>query len=133
VKEPIVDVTATTLLDEVVRKKAAGWRLVALTAVPSGEDAVEVLYHFDLNLVLSHLRLRVARNGRLPSISPVYFAAFLVENEIQDQFELGFDGLVLDYDRTLFLEEEVRSLSSPFFRAGVVKKTPGATVVTGEA
>ena len=35
-----------------------------------------------------------------------YFAAFLVENEIQDQFGLHFDGLALDYDEGLYLEEE---------------------------
>ena len=31
----------------------------------------------------------------------------LGENEVQDQFGLMFDGLVLDYGRTLFLDEEI--------------------------
>jgi hypothetical protein len=31
----------------------------------------------------------------------------LVENEIQDQFGLTFDGLVLDYHRTLLLDGDV--------------------------
>jgi ech hydrogenase subunit D len=135
--ESIKDITADALLGEVGRLKAAGRRLLTVSSVPckqeNGDDAVELLYHFDHELKLEHLRLRVERGAVVPSISPLYFAAFLVENEIQDQMGLGFEGLVLDYERTLLLEEGVRGMSSPFFRAAVVKKQPSAAPAPTEA
>lgn len=129
--ESIKDVAPEALLGEVGRLKTSGWRLVTISSVPfqqgEGEDApyaVELLYHFDSELKLTHLRLRAQAGATVPSISPLYFSAFLVENEIQDQMGLRFEGLVLNYDRTLLLEEGVRGMSSPFFRAAVVKKQP---------
>jgi NADH:ubiquinone oxidoreductase subunit C len=51
--------------------------------------------------------LTVSKDTAVSSISGVYLAAFLVENEIQDLFGIHFEGLVIDYDRTLYLDEEV--------------------------
>ena len=69
------------------------------------ENTIDILYHLDKDLKLINLRLAVPRNAALPSISPVYFAAFLVENEMQDLFDIRFTGLVIDYGRTLYLEK----------------------------
>ncbi|MBC8178195.1 MAG: NADH-quinone oxidoreductase subunit C [Deltaproteobacteria bacterium] len=88
--------------------KKKGYRLVTLSCVELDADTLDILYHFDKDLDLMHLRLTAPKNKAVPSISSVYFASFLVENEIQDQFGIRFEGLVLDYDRTLYLEEEVR-------------------------
>ncbi len=60
----------------------------------------------------------------MPSISPVYFAAFLIENEIEDQFGIKFDGLVLDFGGTLYLEEEV--MRTPFCKYGRDRKDGAA-------
>ena len=85
-------------------------------------DTLEILYHFDKAYRLKHLRLTVPRHTPLPSISDVYFAAFLVENELQDLFGLRFRGLALDYNQTLYLDPEVA-------KAPLCKYT----VVTGSA
>jgi ech hydrogenase subunit D len=71
---------------------------------------------------LKHLRLTVPKDAPVPSISPVYFAAFLVENEIQDLFGIRFQGLAIDYDRTLYLEAEVKK--TPFCKYVVTQKAP---------
>ncbi|MDO9082679.1 MAG: NADH-quinone oxidoreductase subunit C, partial [Humidesulfovibrio sp.] len=91
------NIAPAQLLAEVGGLKAQGFRLVTLTSVELDETDMEILYHFDRDLALTNLRLRVAKGGRLPSISGLFFAAFLVENEIRDQFALTFEGLVLDY------------------------------------
>jgi len=78
---------------------------------------VDILYHFDKGLELKHLRLAAAKTSPVPSISPVYFAALLVENEIQDHFGLRFEGLVVDYQGTLYLEEE--ALKTPYCRYSI--------------
>lgn len=112
-----ISVAKNDIIKEVAQKKAQGCRLVTLSGVELDEKTCDLLYHFDQDLELSTLRLTVARDEPVPSISGVYFAAFLVENEIQDQFGLRFDGLALDYDRTLYLDEEVATL--PFCKYSV--------------
>ena len=109
------DIT-TVGLDQVVgacaQKKAEGYRFVTMTCTALGPDTVDILYHFDKAYKLEHLRLTAPRHTQLPSISDVYFAAFLVENELQDLFGLHFRGLALDYHQTLFLDQQVAT--APF-------------------
>lgn len=93
------------LLGEVTRLKIDGYRLVTLTGVRSGTDRVEILYHFDRDLGLTHLRLCVPATAPVPSISPVFMSAFLAENEIQDLFHVRFHGLVIDYQGRLLLSK----------------------------
>jgi len=113
-REQVIAVSADSIVGEVAKAKAEGYRLVTLTCVELDAASVDILYHFDRDFELKHLRLTVAKDALLPSISPVYFAAFLVENEIQDLFGVRFQGLVIDYGRTLYFDEEVRE--APFCR-----------------
>ena len=50
------------------------------------------------------------RQPPLPSITAVYSAAFLGENELQDLFAVRFENLALDFQRTLYLEEEITTI-----------------------
>ena len=115
-------------LDQVVgacaQKKAEGYRFVTMTCSALDPDAVDILYHFDRSYKLEHLRLSVSRHTPLPSISDVYFAAFLVENELQDLFGLRFRGLALDYKQTLYLDQEVAT--APFCKYTVEPGNPDA-------
>jgi ech hydrogenase subunit D len=104
--------------------------LVTLSCTEIDDRTIDILYHFDKGLGLKHLRLTTAKTTPVPSISPVYFAALLVENEIQDFFGLKFDGLVVDYKGTLYLEEE--ALKTPYCRFSLRKAAPPA-VQEGEA
>jgi ech hydrogenase subunit D len=99
---------------EVARLKAEGYRFVTMTSVELDQENMEILYHFDKDLALTNLRVPVAKGGTLPSISGLLFGAFLVENEIRDQFALTFDGLVLDYQGKLYNESVQTPASSPF-------------------
>jgi ech hydrogenase subunit D len=129
-REEIIPVGSDTLLGEVARIKVQGWRLVTLTCTEIDETSVDILYHFDKGLELKHLRLAAAKTSPVPSISPVYFAALLVENEIQDFFGLKFDGLVVDYKGTLYLEEE--ALKTPYCRFSL-RKAASPAVQEGPA
>ncbi|MDX9860658.1 MAG: NADH-quinone oxidoreductase subunit C [Rhodospirillales bacterium] len=116
-------VTLETVVGEVTKMKADGYRLITMTCVDLDEENVELLYHFDKDLKDRHFRMTVAKKSPVPSISPVYFAAFLIENEIEDHFGIKFDGLVLDFGGTLYLDEEV--MRTPFCKYGVTR-TDGA-------
>jgi len=112
-------VTSGQLVAEVSRLKAEGWRLVTMSSVEIDATNMEILYHFDKDLKLTNLRLTVAKGGTVPSISGVLFTAFLVENEIRDQFAITFEGLVLDYQGKLYNETVQTSTTSPFCRMQV--------------
>ncbi len=110
-------VDKAVLIAEAAARKAEGKRFVTISCVELESDDCDLIYHFDQDLELENLRCTVPRNEPVPSISGVYLAAFLVENEIQDQFGLRFEGLVLDFGRSLYLDEEVTTL--PFCRYSV--------------
>lgn len=110
-------ITPDQVVGACARMKAEGYRFVTMTCTAIDKNSFEILYHFDKNLDLSTLRLTTTKDSPVHSITAVYFAAFLVENEIQDLFGLRFPGLALDYNRTLFLDEEIRD--APFCKCAV--------------
>jgi len=123
-------VSRETLVGEVAKIKVQGYRFVTLSCAQRDEDAFDIFYHFDQNLALKNLKLSVSKEVPVPSITPVYIAAFLVENEIQDLFGIIFDGLVVDYRRTLYLEKEIKA--APFCRR-TEGKTAGSEATTDPA
>jgi ech hydrogenase subunit D len=109
-------ITADKLVAEVTRLKNEGWRLVTFSSVEIDATNMEILYHFDKDLKLTNLRLSLPKGGTVPSISGVLFGAFLIENEIRDQFGVTFEGLVIDYQGRLLNECNATSSNSPFCR-----------------
>jgi ech hydrogenase subunit D len=124
-REEITPVSPADLIGEVAKLKIQGYRLVTLSCTEIDASRIDVLYHFDKELGLKHLRLTAMKGEPVPSISPVYFAALLIENEIQDFFGLKFQGLVVDYQGMLYLEEE--ALKTPFCKFSI--QTAGKTAV----
>lgn len=106
-KGKVIDVTLDTIVGEVMNMKNDGQRLVTFSTYQEGENKLGILYHFDKDYENTHLRLTAEMDKPIPSVSGVYFAALLVENEIRDQWDVKFDGLVLDFNRTLYLDPEV--------------------------
>ena len=103
-------ITMENLVAEVGAMKQAGYRFVTLSTVQLEDGSTDILYHFDKEMVLSHFRLNVPADTTIPSVSGVYFSAFLAENEVKDLAGLEFDGLVVDYNRTLYLDPSVETI-----------------------
>ncbi len=99
--------TLETVVGEVMNMKNDGQRLVTFSTYQAGEGKLGIIYHFDKDLENTHLRMVADMDKPIPSVSGVYFSAMLVENEIRDQWDVKFDGLVLDFNRTLDLDPEV--------------------------
>lgn len=93
---------------------AQGWRFITNTVVDLGDKGFDMIYHYDRDLVEKDFRVTVPKGAVIPSISGIYFAAMLVENENRDLFGLEYDGLVLDFGRTLYLEEAGDPITAPF-------------------
>ena len=83
-----IPVNIDSVVGETAKMKIDGYRFVTMSCVALDENTFEILYHLDKDFRLKHLRLTVSNSISVPSISPVYLAAFLVENEIQDLFGL---------------------------------------------
>jgi ech hydrogenase subunit D len=98
-------VTRENLLDRIHRLADDRYRFVTLTCCDNGDGTLDVYYHLDSNLKLLTLKLTVSREEGIPSISRIYFAALLVENEIQELFGLPVSGLLIDYGNRLLLSE----------------------------
>jgi len=96
------------LADESARRAADGWRLVTVTCVPLPDTNLDLIYHFDKNLTMEQVRLTVPRGTTLPSLTPDHPGAYMVENEMQDQFGLRFTGLAPDFGGHMLLEPEAR-------------------------
>jgi len=100
----VTEISMDQLSVEVWKVKQDGYRFVTMTCTDL-TDAHDILYHFDKQYVLKHLRLRLPRGAALLSISNLFFAAVLVENEIKDLFGIEFTGLAIDYKGRFILSD----------------------------
>ena len=98
--------TVETLLQEVRQYKNAGYRLVQIGATRVA-DELQLTYSFDKVTRLEHLRLCLpspagTASPALPSISSIYWCAFLYENELHDLFDVQVTGLAVDFHGNLY-------------------------------
>lgn len=109
--------------------KQDGYRFVTMTCCDEGE-VHDVLYHFDKNYGLKHLRVKVPKNTALPSISGIYFAALLVENEMKDLLGVAVNGMLIDFQGHFILAEGAPKTplnkSVPGIGIQIQEKTPAA-------
>jgi ech hydrogenase subunit D len=103
--------------------KAQGWRLVQIGCTRLAEK-LELNYSFDKNYEFVNVRVEVPLSGgSVPSISPVYWAAFLYENEIKDLYGLEVTGMVIDYKGNFYRTNIKVPFNPP---AGGAEKKAGA-------
>ncbi|MDI1250133.1 MAG: NADH-quinone oxidoreductase subunit C [Lacunisphaera sp.] len=96
-QEQIETITVDVLWEKVAARRQQGQRLVQISATRLPEH-VELTYSFDLDRVLTNLRLLLpGQDTHLPSISTIYGCAILYENEIHDLFNVQVDGLTVDF------------------------------------
>ena len=90
---------------DVVRKaeqaKKDGNRLVQIGCTKI-EDNFEILYVFDKDYKLTNYRVTVKQADEIPSISGVYFGAFVYENEIHDLYGIHVKGINIDFKGTFY-------------------------------
>lgn len=90
------------IVEEANNLKMYGYRFAAITC-DKEREFYELTYHFDLSYNMKHLRTNVHLTDIIKSISTVFPAAFLMENEYQDLYGFKFDGLIVDYKGQLYL------------------------------
>ena len=92
-------IEVSRLIGEVETLKNAGYRLSAISCVKVGE-VYEINYSFDKEYELENLRITVTLDTEVPSITGMYWGAFVYENEMHDLFGIQVRGMNIDFKGT---------------------------------
>lgn len=107
------EINVGNVLEKVASLLPRGYRFVTMTAVDSTTH-FDIYYHFDLEFKLVTYRLELGKEETLLSISKIWFAALIVENEIQDLFGITVTGMEIDYQKRFLLAADAPE--KPFCR-----------------
>jgi ech hydrogenase subunit D len=81
--------------------KKDGYRLVQVGCTKIGET-FEIIYVYDKNYQLLNYRITVRQDEEIPSITGVYWGAFVYENEIHDLYGIHVKGINIDFKGTFY-------------------------------
>jgi ech hydrogenase subunit D len=76
--------------------KEKGYRFVQCLA-HSVDSGFELTYSFDKDLVLENVRVVIAAGTVVESISSIFPAAFIFENEMHDLYGIDITGISVDF------------------------------------
>ena len=116
--------TSENQLEKIGALLHQGYRFVTMSVLDKGEE-FDIYYHFDLEYKLVNLLFNLKKGDTLTSISPICFAAVVVENEIQDLFGITVTGLAIDYEKHFILAPDAPA--QPFCRVPGVGVTAVST------
>jgi len=88
------------LIGEVENYKNKGYRLVNMSCTKAGEE-YEINYSFELDFRFENIRMIITHDTDLPSISGIYWGAFIYENEMHDLFGIHVRGMNIDFKGNL--------------------------------
>lgn len=108
-KQQIIKIDQADLLGRVVHYMHRGYRLNQMCATKTPEG-FELSYTFSIFEDFQTLRMQVADDVMMPSISSIYPASFLYENEMSDLFGLRIVHMAVDYGGNLYRT----SVKTPF-------------------
>jgi ech hydrogenase subunit D len=94
-EQPVREIGVDALLGEVQDMLAGGYRLAAICCTKADEQ-YEISYSFGLDLRFTTLRIVVSGEREIPSISSMYWGAFIYENEMHDLFGIPVKGMNID-------------------------------------
>jgi ech hydrogenase subunit D len=99
--QTIVPITVGEIVSKAEQAKKAGNRLVQIGCTKIGET-FEIIYSYDKDYQLSNYRVTVRQEEEIPSISGVYWGAFVYENEIHDLYGIHVKGINIDFKGTFY-------------------------------
>ncbi len=95
------DVSVDDVYGTVEKMQAEGYRMVQICGVTM-TGASQLIYSFDKDMELRNLKVLVPFGTSVKSITPIYWAAFIYENEVHDLFDIEFTDSQLDYKGNFF-------------------------------
>jgi ech hydrogenase subunit D len=104
-EQTTTSVALEDLVGEVGRLHDGGYRLVQIGCTDIG-GSYEINYSFDKDYQFKNLRLTVGPEAEVPSISGIYWGAFVYENEMHDLFGIPVTGINIDFQGTFIKTAE---------------------------
>jgi ech hydrogenase subunit D len=99
-EQPIIEVAPGELIKKVEELSQQGYRMVQMHCTKL--EKYEVNYSFDKDYKFVTLRLMVTEETEIPSITGIYWGAFLYENEIRELFGVKITGTNVDFGGHLY-------------------------------
>jgi ech hydrogenase subunit D len=111
-EQPTTAIDLDKLIGRVEQFRNEGYRLVQVNCTKVG-DVYEINYSFDKDYAFRNIRITVTADTEVPSISGMYWGAFIYENEMHDLFGIQVKGMNIDFKGHLF----TTSVKYPFSTA----------------
>jgi len=94
--QKLINIEIKDLLEKVGEFHSSGYRLAQIGC--SKTDALEINYSFDKDYSFVNLRIVISSiDIEIPSVSHIYWSAFLYENEISDLYGIKIKNMAIDY------------------------------------
>lgn len=79
-----------------------GYRLIQLCCTKSATE-MDIIYTYEkISMECKNFKVNVNVGDELPSISDIFFGAFLYENEVHDLYGVKFKGMAVDFKGTFY-------------------------------
>jgi ech hydrogenase subunit D len=114
----IITIELDQLLSTATEKKMTGWRLAQICSAYV-DGRYELSYTFGKEYEVVHYRIVVHKETLVPSITQIYDAAFLYENEMKELFGVNMEHIAVDYKNKLYRIDE----EAPFIQGTAQGKT----------
>jgi ech hydrogenase subunit D len=99
--QTIIPIGVGEVVTKAEQARRDGCRLVQIGCTKI-EDDFEIIYVYDKDYQLTNYRITVKQDTEIPSVSAVYFGAFVYENEIHDLYGLHVKGINIDFKGTFY-------------------------------
>jgi NADPH-dependent glutamate synthase beta subunit-like oxidoreductase len=112
------NMTPASLLSKMEEMKKKGARFLTISVNDVNETDVELIYHYEIDDHVENFHMVVPKDKPIQSITGVYIAAFIAENEAQDLFKVTFKDLAVDLGGKMLKVESspstlLKSVSGP--------------------
>ena len=99
--ENLQEIELAALLNTIKTLKNDNCRIMQICATKIGEE-YELIYTFGHGYDVRHVKVTIEPGTHVPSISDIFPAAYLYENEMHDLFGIAIDGINHDYKGKLY-------------------------------
>jgi ech hydrogenase subunit D len=100
-EQKIIAITLEELLKKISEFHSSGYRLVQIGCTKT--DVLEINYSFDKDSNFVNLKLTLPlMDAVVPSVSSIYWSAFIYENEISDLYGVKIKNMAVDYKGSFY-------------------------------
>ncbi|WOF15803.1 NADH-quinone oxidoreductase subunit C [Methanoplanus sp. FWC-SCC4] len=107
--QKITEIKPEDLISNVRDMHGNGFRLVQI-GCGKYDETFEINYSFEKDYKFENLRISITEGIEIPSVSDIYWGAFIYENEMHDLYGVNVKGINLDFKGNLIKT----SIKNPF-------------------